>query len=99
LWARKLDWYLNFCLTKGISHQSQTRPLPLESLLKNVAWKLPMDVEIEDNPLLIAAALRLPCDWVLLIENFEADKAAKKFHSLLHCVRRMSKKLSNLWKR
>lgn len=74
LWSRKLDWSLNFCLTKGLSHRSQPRAIALENLLKTIAWKIPAEMEMNQDPLLIGAAQRLPCDWVLLLKNFSTEK-------------------------
>lgn len=71
-WARKIDWYLNFCLSKGSHHNGQGRPLALEKTLEQIRWQLPRDyLEAKDGPLLIAAIQRLPCDWVLLLDTFK----------------------------
>lgn len=74
LWSRKIDWYMNFQITRGLQHQSGSRSKHLEEILSRVAWKLPGEFNTEQDPLLIAVGPRLPCTWLLILEDFVADK-------------------------
>lgn len=74
LWSRKLDWYLNFRISKGLTHQAQPRSEQLEAILSRIEWKIPAQTDITEKPLLIASGLWLPCDWLLILEDFANEK-------------------------
>ncbi len=74
LWSRRLDWYLNFRMSKGLTHQSQSRSPQLEGILERIQWKLSPSTDVSEKPLLIAAGLWLPCDWILVLETLSSEK-------------------------
>lgn len=64
--ARNVDWLLNFQITRGLANEPRRRGDVLENLLKKIKWALPSSKSTDGQPLLIAAAGRLPTRWVLL---------------------------------
>lgn len=74
LWSRKLDWYLNFRISKGLAHQSVKRSDQLEGILNKIEWKLPNKMATDEKPMLIATGLWLPCDWLLILEELSHEK-------------------------
>lgn len=86
-WSRKMDWYLNFRITKGSKAEMPEREKPLEDLLAKVKWALPKDKNWNTEPLLIAANQGLPCKWVLVLEDLNPEKISEGL-----------KQLTKIWK-
>lgn len=80
-WSARIDWYLNFQLSRGLKNQSAHRSPVLEKLLDEIKWALPADVQIKHAPLLIATMGRLPAEWILVPERW--DQADKIFEPTL----------------
>lgn len=72
-WSRQVDWYLNFQISRGLQTKIPERSMNLEKLLHDVQWTLPESFIAKENPLLIAAAGRLPARWVLLPQTFDVS--------------------------
>lgn len=81
-WSRKMDWYLNFRITKGFQSKMPERPAALETLLGKVKWALPESRNWNTEPLLIAANQNLPCKWVLVLEDLNPEKISEGLKSL-----------------
>ncbi len=81
-WSRKMDWYLNFRITKGAQALIPERSQRLEELLLKVKWKLPKAKNWNTSPLLVAAGPWLPCKWVLVLEDLNPEKIADGLKNL-----------------
>lgn len=61
----RLDWLLNFQLSKGQRHVHRDRPEATEAWVARTGLELPARTAPAGAPLLIAANELLPCRWLL----------------------------------
>jgi hypothetical protein len=71
---RRLDWFLNFQLSRTLLHKSPEIPLKIQQLIEQC--QLPQFDFIEKSICLIGSQGLLPCRWVLLTIA-PADKNAQ----------------------
>lgn len=82
-WSRRMDWYLNFRITKGFQSSMPERSPGLETLLSKVKWAIPRKKDWNTDTLLIAANQSLPCKWVLVLEDLNPDSITDGLKKLL----------------
>ena len=66
-WTARLDWYLNFQISRFSRHQPLQRSSHLEAVLNETQLPLPPVPELEAAPLMISSGNLLPNRWVVLI--------------------------------
>lgn len=72
-WGRKLDWSLNFQITKGLKATFPERSEALSDVLKKVKWKLAEDLKSNPEVTLVAAGQWLPCSWVVVLNSLGSE--------------------------
>lgn len=85
-WSRRMDWHLNFQITKGNSGSLPERSEALEKLLTEIRWQLPKSKDWNSDPLLIAAGNSLPAKWVLVLSDLNPESISASL-----------KKLTKIW--
>lgn len=84
--TQKIDWYLNFQISKASKHQARPLSQKVTDILEKCELPQHSFEENEDNSLLIASHLALPNRWVLVIkgsdqfEDWVASIAQKHKH-------------------
>lgn len=73
-WTLRLDWYLNFQISRGERRRTRALEEPVKALLEESGLTDPGRPEAEGLPLLIGADGRLPARWVLLLPTTEASQ-------------------------
>lgn len=72
---KKLDWYLNFQLTRANFHKSQSLHPQIKSIInENEMPSFDFSVS-EESPLMISAENSLPTKYILQIKNKSSQKA------------------------
>ncbi|MGE5087366.1 MAG: hypothetical protein ACM3MG_13765 [Bacillota bacterium] len=66
-WAAKLDWYLNFQLSKAARHSSPTIPSYLNEVIKETDLESYYRPVAKTAPLMIGSESLLPNKWVVVI--------------------------------
>lgn len=68
IWARRVDWYLNFLAGRAVQHRTPTIDPDFVKLLADEQLKPPTLLEGRKGPLLIASGHRLPAEQAVQIE-------------------------------
>jgi hypothetical protein len=74
-WTAKLDWYLNFQISKASRHQDPKLSNFLREVEKETEQAAVTKIQIPEAPLMIVSEEHLPNKWVVILphaENFEA---------------------------
>lgn len=67
----KLDWYLNFQVSKMERHQSAVLPQALQDILAATELENPLPQKNQSLLKMIPTKGALPCKWVIINENLE----------------------------
>jgi len=73
-WAARIDWYLNFQISRGLASKPSSRSSVIEKLLSNIKWTLPLDFKVDHASLLIAPMGRVPANWILIPEAWNNEE-------------------------
>lgn len=65
VWARKLDWYLNFIAAHALLHRPPELAAPMREMLKEIGLSEPTTMANNQKPLLIRASHRLPTNQLV----------------------------------
>ncbi|PWU12802.1 MAG: hypothetical protein C5B49_15785 [Bdellovibrio sp.] len=87
--ARRIDWYLNFCLSRGLRHLLPHRSASLERILKEIKWSLPERFHTPEDSLMLAVSQRLPASWVLALYDLRPTSYAQALETLRRVWRPM----------
>lgn len=68
-WTLRLDWYLNFQITKTFRHSPRTLPPEMLSLLREIDWNPGHPHASAKAPLLVSSESRLPARWVTVVPD------------------------------
>lgn len=85
-WTARIDWYLNFQISKALRHQKAQTPDFIQEVQE--ATELPpVDLSYVDSNLMIASSHHLPNKWVVVLpwnDNLESwsEEVAKVWNSL-----------------
>lgn len=85
-WTARIDWYLNFQISKALRHQKAETPEFIQEV--QAATELsPIEILNTGSNLMIASSNHLPNKWVVVLpwnDNLEAwaKEIAKVWHSL-----------------
>jgi len=66
-WTLRLDWYLNFQITRAGRHEHAIRGPVVDGILKEIEWNPAVPAVGETSPLLVACEGRLPARWVVMV--------------------------------
>ncbi len=81
---RKIDWYLNFQVTRARQHKSKGLSPQLKTVLNENSLTL-SDYEIDTNsPTLILAGRQLPAQFLLVVPLVEGQSDSKKWSKTIH---------------
>ncbi|MEZ0391849.1 MAG: hypothetical protein ACAH59_06520 [Pseudobdellovibrionaceae bacterium] len=85
--AQKLDWYLNFQISKAVHHETKNLAQPILEVLKNCQLESYDWAPTDTEALLILSSQNLPNRWVMVIRGSErletwAETAAEKWRKL-----------------
>lgn len=68
----KLDWYLNFQISKSSHHQKQKLSETIDQIVSSTEMKLP-NIQMETaSPLFLSVRDLLPCRWIALYPQTES---------------------------
>lgn len=66
-WTMKIDWYLNFQISKASRHQAPPSPLYLQKVAAETGLEKTSFVTASQSPLLIPCHDLLPCRWTAMV--------------------------------
>lgn len=91
-WTSKLDWYLNFQLSKASRHESQQVPEYLNSVLAQTEQATYKFSAQSLRPLMISSSELLPNKWVVLLseKDFSGSEWITQAHSIWTGLQRPS---------
>lgn len=68
-WTLRLDWYLNFQITRASRHPSPKLAAEVDGLLREIEWRPETPAPPEPATLLVACENLLPARWVAVVPN------------------------------
>jgi hypothetical protein len=72
-WSNKINWYLNFQISRLINHKKKTTPKKLEKIIQDNKMEFQFHHQVpEQSPVLISPNHQLPCGQVLML-YFESE--------------------------
>ncbi len=74
-WTQKIDWYLNFQITR-FTQRKKTVPAPeLQELwMKSFDFKIKEDFLEDDDEMVLLSSPSLPCKWVIHLPHWTEKK-------------------------
>lgn len=90
-WTNRVDWYLNYQITRAERHRSKNLPEPLAEIVQASELKLvlPDANQSEPMPLMVACSHHLPAEVVVRMNQQENTKAwVEKVHQIWNSLGR-----------
>ena len=90
-WTQRVNWYLNFQVSKLEQKVPANTPAPLQNLLDEVEWQIPQQRVVDSAPLMVFSPRRVPARWVVVVpEAGDLDAWTTKIHALWMQLQRPS---------
>jgi hypothetical protein len=90
-WFARIDWYLNWQMSKGLAQQRQKPPLELMRVLEDSGLAFEPNMDASAGPLLVGSAGRIGCERCLVLD-FKSDVSAWLGLVHKHCSDLLSKR-------
>lgn len=68
-WTLRLDWYLNFQVTRAGRHESRALPAEIDGILREIEWRPEAPAVDAKATLLVSCEDRLPARWVAVVPD------------------------------
>ena len=83
-WTSKLDWYLNFQISKASRHQSSEVPEYLNDVMEQTEQAQFVSITQVAQPLMISSTNLLPNKWVVLVslKDFQEGTWVREAHNI-----------------
>lgn len=77
-WNQRIDWHLNFQITRTTRQQMPSTPETLNETLTAIEWQPPVFKAPDNSPIMIYSPHRVPARWVVVLPANEGRAAWMK---------------------
>lgn len=68
-WTLRLDWYLNFQITRARRHRPAVVPAEIDGILRDIEWRPETPAVSPQAPLLLSGDGLIPARWVAVVPD------------------------------